>query len=84
MQAKINYLLLKMRLKRIRAIIIIQNQGLISRFLMGSYPILPKALVSTFSSQPYIFIKKVFIFSAVKKFFIASIFFKFYRLFVYL
>jgi len=77
----INYRLLKMILNRSNASIIIQNQGLVSRFLMGSYPILPKAFVSIFSSQVYIFIKKDFIFSAVKKFFIASIFYKFYRLF---
>ena len=81
MEKTINYRLLKMIHNRKNTSMIIQNQGLVSRFLIGSYPILPKAFVSTFSSQEYMFIKKDFMFSAVKKFFIASIFHKFYRLF---
>ncbi len=81
MELAVNYLLLKMILNRNSASMIIQNQGFVSKFLMGSYPILPKAFVSIFSSQVYMFIKKGFIFSAVKKFFIASMIYKFYRLF---
>lgn len=76
-----NYLLLKMILNKHNASMIIQNQGLVSRFFKGSYPILPKAFVSMFSSQLYIFTKKDRIFSSVKKFFIASIIYRFYRLF---
>lgn len=49
---------------------------------MGSYPIFPKAIVRIFSNHSYIFIKKDFVFSDVKKFFIISIFYKFYLLFV--
>jgi len=77
----INYRLLKMIHNRKNTRMIIQNQGLVSRFLIGSYPILPKAFVSTFPNQEYMVIKKDLIFSAVKKFFIASIFYRFYRLF---
>ena len=80
MEITINYRLLKMIHNRNNASTMIQNQGFVSRFLMGSYPILPKAFASMFSSQAYMFIKKDFIFSAVKKFFIASIFYRFYRL----
>jgi hypothetical protein len=73
----ISYLLLKIKQTRIKTIIMIQNQGLVSRFLIGSYSIFPNAIVRAFSSQSYTFIKKDFIFSDVKKFFAASIFFKF-------
>jgi len=62
-----------MILNKQNASMIIQNHGLVNRFLKGSYPILPKAFVSMFSSQLYIFKKKDFKFSGVKKFFIASI-----------
>ena len=81
METTTNYRLLKMIHNRKNTSMIIQNQGLVSRFLIGSYPILPKAFVSTFSNQEYMFTKKDFMFSAVKKFFIASIFYRFYRLF---
>jgi hypothetical protein len=77
----INYRLLKMIHNRRNTTIIIQNQGFVSRFLIGSYPILPKAFVSIFSNQEYALIKKDLKFSAVKKFFTASIFYRFYRLF---
>ena len=80
-ETTINYRLLKMIHNRINTTIIIQNQGLVSRFLIGSYPILPKAFVSIFSNQEYALTKKDLKFSAVKKFFIASIFYRFYRLF---
>jgi len=63
---------------------IIQNQGLVNKFLKGSYPNLPKTLVSKSSSQVYIISNSDPIFSSVKKFFIASIIYKFYRLFVIL
>lgn len=81
METTINYRLLKMIHNRKNTSMIIQNQGLVSRFLIGSYPILLKAFVSTFSSQEYMLTKKDFMFSAVKKLFIASIFYRFYRLF---
>jgi len=63
---------------------IIQNQGLVNKFLKGSYPKLPKTLVSKSSSQVYVISNSDRIFSSVKKFFIASIIYKFYRLFVIL
>jgi len=62
--------------------IIIQNHGLISRFLIGSYGIFPKTTARLFSSQLYMFVKKDSKFSAVKKFFNVSIPDKFYRLFI--
>jgi hypothetical protein len=71
------YLLLKRKLKRNRNTIIIQNHGLISKFLIGSYSILSKAFVRISSSQLYMFTKKDFKFSEVKKFFISSIFLNF-------
>ena len=80
-ETTINYRLLKMIHNRRNTTIIIQNQGLVSRSLIGSYPILPKALVSILSNQEYALIKKDLKFSAVKKFFIASMFYRFYRLF---
>jgi hypothetical protein len=80
-ETTINYRLLKMIHNRINTTIIIQNQGLVSRSLIGSYPIFPNAFVSIFSNQEYAVIKKDLKFSAVKKFFIASIFYRFYRLF---
>lgn len=84
MEKTIGYLLLKMILNKINASMIIQNQGLVSKFLKGSYPKLPKTLVSKSSSQVYIVSNNERIFSSVKKFFIASIIYKFYRLFVIL
>lgn len=81
MEITINHRLLKMIHNKRNTTIIIQNQGLVSRFLIGSYPILPKAFVSIFSNQEYALTKKDLKFSAVKKFFIASIFHRFYRLF---
>lgn len=68
-----------MRLKRNKKIIIIQNQGLESNSLIGSYPISPKALSRIPSRRPYISKKKLFKFSAVKKFFINSMIYEFYR-----
>jgi len=80
-----NYLLLKMRLSINNPIIIIQNQGLDSSSLMGSYPISPKALSRISSSQEYESRNNFFRFSAVKKFFISSIMIsEFYLLSVYL
>lgn len=73
----ISYLLLKMRPNKNNASIIIQNQGFVSRFLIGSYPILPKAFVSRFSNQLYMVVKNDLRFSSVKKFLSASMFFKF-------
>ena len=81
MEITINHRLLKMIHNKRNTTIIIQNQGLVSRFFIGSYPILPKAFVSIFSNQEYALTKKDLKFSAVKKFFIASIFHRFYRLF---
>ena len=78
------YLLLKMMPNKSNATMIIQNQGLVSRFLKGSYPKLPKTLMRKFSSQVYAFSNIGRIFSSVKKFFIASIVYKFYRLIVIL
>ncbi len=77
----IGYLLLKMILNKNNATMIIQNQGLVSRFLKGSYPKLPKTLMRKSSSQVYIISNSDRIFSIVKKSFIASIIYKFYRLF---
>jgi hypothetical protein len=77
----LSYLLLKIKQTRIKTIIMIQKQGLISKFLIGSYPIFPNAIVRAFFSQSYTSIKKDFIFSNVKKFSTVFIIYKFYLLF---
>ncbi len=73
----ISYLLLKMRLNKNNASMMIQNHGLVKRFLKGSYPILPKILVSSPSIQSYAFTSNECRFSDVKKSLNVSIFYKF-------
>jgi hypothetical protein len=66
-----------MILNKNNASIMIQNQGLVKRFLKGSYPSLPKIFVSRPSTQPYALTISECRFSNVKNSLNASIFYKF-------
>jgi hypothetical protein len=73
----ISYLLLKMRLNKNNASIMTQNQGLVRRFLKGSYPSLPKIFTSSPSIQSYALTSSERRFSKLKNSLNASIFYKF-------